>query len=58
MVEFDDNMPDKAALTEEQNREIEVILAQYARKTMSANEMEWQVRRIKQLNWYSNRLIA
>lgn len=40
--------------TAEQKRQIDEILVLYAQKTITAEEMEWQVRRIIQWNVYCN----
>lgn len=39
---------------DEQKRQIDDILIQYAQKAITANEMEWQIRRIIQWNVYCN----
>ena len=39
-------------LAEDQKRQIDEILIQYAQKAISADEMEWQIRQIIQWNIY------
>jgi len=41
-------------IIEEQKRQIDEILVLYTRKAITANEMEWQIRRIIQWNVYCN----
>lgn len=41
-------------IIEEQKQQIDEILDLYAQKAITANEMEWQIRRIIQWNIYCN----
>jgi hypothetical protein len=57
MLKLENKTIDEAALmdkTDEQKRQIDEILVMYAQKTITANEMEWQIRRIIQWNVYCN----
>lgn len=43
-----------SGLAEDQKRQIDDILIQYAQKAITATEMEWQIRRIIQWSIYCN----
>jgi len=52
MLNLDNNTSEKTLLTEEQIQQIGSISARYAKKAITANEMEWQIRRIIQWSVY------
>jgi len=54
MLNLDDNTSDKSLLTGDQAQQVDNIVQLYAKKAITANELEWQIRRIIQWSVYCN----
>ena len=54
MLNLDDNTSDKSLLTGDQAQQVDHIVELYTKKAITANELEWQIRRIIQWNVYCN----